>query len=118
MLIDRGATCARAVHGSFLDADPYDSDHAHVSHILLDPSCSSSGMSLNPVAEPDEIAALAEVQKRLVLHAMRFPSLQVSLGVASPFRPHPQGVRQLDAKCQLITTLLDWSLGDPSRHRS
>ena len=44
MLTDRGASCARAVHGSFLDAEP--SDHPCVSHILLDPSCSSSGAPL------------------------------------------------------------------------
>jgi len=76
MLQERGATCARAIHGSFLDADPTSEEHELVSHILLDPSCSSSGMSLNPVADPAALAALAAAQMELVLHAMRFPNLQ------------------------------------------
>jgi putative methyltransferase len=78
MLRDRGATCAEAVHGSFLDADPLSPSFALVSHILLDPSCSSSGMSLNPVAQPHALQQLAAAQQALVLHAMRFPHLQAS----------------------------------------
>ncbi len=42
----KGATTVTTVHGSFLDAEPQ--DYAHVTHILLDPSCSSSGMSTSP----------------------------------------------------------------------
>jgi hypothetical protein len=78
MLRDRGATCAEAVHGDFLDADPLSSSFALVSHILLDPSCSSSGMSSNPVADADALEQLAAAQQALVLHAMRFPNLQAS----------------------------------------
>ena len=70
----KGATTVTTVHGSFLDADPQ--DYAHVTHILLDPSCSSSGMSTSPVRDPAGIAALAAAQKTLLLHAMCFPSVR------------------------------------------
>ena len=70
----KGATTVTTVHGSFLDADPQ--DYAHVTHILRDPSCSSSGMSTSPVRDPAGIAALAAAQKTLLLHAMTFPSVR------------------------------------------
>lgn len=70
----KGATTVTTVHGSFLDADP--KDYAYVTHILLDPSCSSSGMSTSPVRDPAGIAALAAAQKTLLLHAMTFPSVR------------------------------------------
>ena len=70
----KGATTVTTVHGSFLDAEPQ--DYAHVTHILLDPSCSSSGMSTSPVRDPAGIAALAAAQKTLLLHAMTFPSVR------------------------------------------
>ena len=70
----KGATTVTTVHGSFLDADP--ADYGHVTHILLDPSCSSSGMSTSPIRDPAGIAALAAAQKTLLLHAMSFPSVR------------------------------------------
>eukprot|EP00965_Chrysotila_dentata_P122540 4050266-Pleurochrysis_carterae.AAC.1 len=76
MLKQKGAVCAEAVHANFLKVDPTAAEYCDVTHVLLDPSCSSSGMSLNPITDPDALHELADLQQRLILHAMRFPSLE------------------------------------------
>lgn len=76
MMRVKGATIVRSVHGSFLDASPDDPAYANVTHVLLDPSCSSSGMSKTPFTDPAEIRELAAAQTALILHAMRFPALR------------------------------------------
>lgn len=43
-----GATSILPRHGSFLDAEPTDRDLAGVTHLLVDPSCSGSGMMAAP----------------------------------------------------------------------
>ena len=63
-------------HQSFLDADPNDPTFGLVTHVLLDPSCSSSGMSTAPRDTAEELVELADAQLALVLHAMRFPSVE------------------------------------------
>jgi putative methyltransferase len=77
MMKAKGATCVRATHGSFLDASPTDPLYASVSHIMLDPSCSSSGMSRTPETDPERLRELAANQEELVLHAMSFPAVKV-----------------------------------------
>ena len=47
-----------------------------MTHVLLDPSCSSSGMSKNPESDPEALKELATRQEEMILHAMRFPALQ------------------------------------------
>jgi putative methyltransferase len=76
MMVLKGASIVRSVHGSFLDASPDDPAYARVTHVLLDPSCSSSGMSKTPFTDPAEIRELAAAQAQLILHAMKFPALQ------------------------------------------
>ena len=76
MMHVKGATIVRSVHASFLDASPDDPAYARVTHVLLDPSCSSSGMSKTPFTDPAEIRDLAKAQTQLILHAMRFPALR------------------------------------------
>eukprot|EP01137_Pigoraptor_chileana_P025138 Opistho-2@94154 len=85
--VDRaGATCVETVHGSFLDASPSDARFVAVDHILLDPSCSGSGI---PGRGADEslaassgsnrgdgakrLAALADFQLSVIRHAFKFP---------------------------------------------
>ena len=64
MMRTKGASCVECVHGSFLDADPADAHFAHVTHIMLDPSCSSSGMSRTPLSDPKALQELADEQVR------------------------------------------------------
>ena len=76
MMLAKGARIVVSKHASFLDASPDDPAYADVTHILLDPSCSSSGMSRNPEQDPVRLRTLADDQEKLVLHAMRFPALE------------------------------------------
>jgi len=71
----KGASIVSARHASFLSAAPADPEYAGVTHVLLDPSCSSSGMSLDPITEPAALAELASNQRALLLHAMAFPGV-------------------------------------------
>lgn len=75
------------IHASFLDADPMDSVYASVEYILLDPSCSGSGIvsrldHLIDVEEriPDEnterLDSLAEFQLSVIQHAFKFPAVK------------------------------------------
>ena len=80
LLRERMAACGAsrvvtAVHSDFLHVAPSDPRFARVTHVLLDPSCSSSGLAGVPDPTPDAaaVAALAAEQRKLVLHAMRFP---------------------------------------------
>jgi len=83
---------------SFLDVDPHDQRYASVRAILLDPTCSGSGMlhrieqyykhrvsddgspSKNTGEKSDlmeNVDALAAFQKEIIQHAMRFPNVQI-----------------------------------------
>ena len=72
----KGASIVTPCHASFMDTDPTDPKWAGVTHILLDPSCSSSGMSKHPERDPAALRELADRQEEMILHAMRFPALQ------------------------------------------
>ncbi|KNE70732.1 hypothetical protein AMAG_15483 [Allomyces macrogynus ATCC 38327] len=87
-----GCRVIDAVHGSFLETDP--ARFPQVTHILLDPSCSGSGIVARLDAlvdtqlaenldeataaanDPDRLVKLAEFQQQCVMHAMKFPSVQ------------------------------------------
>jgi len=71
--------------GDFLDTNPLDEKYRNVSHILLDPSCSGSGIvnRLDYLLEPTEnqeqdsrierLQKLSEFQLSILQHAMKFP---------------------------------------------
>ncbi|EJD06767.1 S-adenosyl-L-methionine-dependent methyltransferase [Fomitiporia mediterranea MF3/22] len=72
----------------FMSVDPHDSKYAGVSHILLDPSCSGSGIvnrldHLLDTEDEDEIEGgqderlqkLAAFQLLMIKHAMKFPAV-------------------------------------------
>lgn len=72
-------------NASFLDADPRDTVYLDVRGVLVDPTCSGSGMQriesqVSPQQSPAELAAklegLAKFQTSLVLHAMTFPNVE------------------------------------------
>ncbi|KAJ1722313.1 hypothetical protein LPJ53_003263 [Coemansia erecta] len=86
-------TTVQAQCMSFLDVDPLDPRYAQVDCLLLDPSCSGSGMAgrldllvdryveLRQGARSKEdtrgrLASLAQFQTDALLHAMRFPGVQ------------------------------------------
>ena len=70
------------VCSDFLEIDPNSAEYRTVTHILLDPSCSGSGMvtenlvtQFKPITE-ERIAELVALQTSLLTHALRFPSLR------------------------------------------
>ncbi|KAL1760871.1 S-adenosyl-L-methionine-dependent methyltransferase [Schizophyllum commune] len=72
------------VNADFLTIDPSDEMYSGVTHILLDPSCSGSGIvnRLDYLLETEEendsqderLAKLASFQLLMIKHAMKFPS--------------------------------------------
>ncbi|KAF9516996.1 hypothetical protein BS47DRAFT_1340320 [Hydnum rufescens UP504] len=74
--------------GDFLDTNPLDEKYRNVSHILLDPSCSGSGIvnRLDYLLESTEnqeqdsqierLQRLSEFQLSILQHAMKFPAAE------------------------------------------
>ncbi|KAI7891508.1 S-adenosyl-L-methionine-dependent methyltransferase [Mucor mucedo] len=81
------------IHGSFLETDPNDAQYAQVEYLLLDPSCSGSGIisRLDHLVDDDDEAEkdgkdadgktqeerlqnLADFQISIIQHALKFPS--------------------------------------------
>ncbi|KAI7898382.1 S-adenosyl-L-methionine-dependent methyltransferase [Cokeromyces recurvatus] len=80
------------VHGSFLDADPLDTQFSNVEYLLLDPSCSGSGIisrldhlvddnddengantQEQATTQEERLKNLSEFQISVIEHAMKFP---------------------------------------------
>ncbi|KAI0671520.1 S-adenosyl-L-methionine-dependent methyltransferase [Trametes maxima] len=75
-----------AMNADFLATSPKDSKYSNVTHILLDPSCSGSGI-VNRLdhlldneqendADSERLNKLAAFQLKMIRHAMTFPSVQ------------------------------------------
>ncbi|KAM9615537.1 28S rRNA (cytosine-C(5))-methyltransferase [Morphnus guianensis] len=81
MLMRAGVTSFQLAQQDFLTVDPRDPKYSKVTYILLDPSCSGSGM-VNRVpreeAAPsaERLQALAGFQRKVLSHALSFPALQ------------------------------------------
>ncbi|XP_051492023.1 28S rRNA (cytosine-C(5))-methyltransferase [Apus apus] len=81
MLMRAGVTGFQLAQQDFLTVDPRDPKYSRVTHILLDPSCSGSGMVTRlPLEEaapsPERLQALAGFQRRVLSHALSFPALR------------------------------------------
>ncbi|XP_025905947.1 probable 28S rRNA (cytosine-C(5))-methyltransferase [Nothoprocta perdicaria] len=81
MLMRAGVTSFELAQQDFLSVDPRASKYSKVTHILLDPSCSGSGMVTRlPTAEAapgaERLQALAAFQRRILSHALSFPALR------------------------------------------
>ncbi|KPP71203.1 putative methyltransferase NSUN5 [Scleropages formosus] len=83
LLLRAGVTCQQLANQDFLKVDPESSQYSGVEYILLDPSCSGSGMvclhdrtPAPPEEETSRLQALAAFQLRCLNHALRFPNLQ------------------------------------------
>ncbi|KAI8078076.1 williams-Beuren syndrome critical region protein 20 copy A [Gilbertella persicaria] len=74
------------VHGSFLETDPNDAHFSQVEYLLLDPSCSGSGIisrldhlvddedeNANGQTQEERLKNLSEFQISIIEHAMKFP---------------------------------------------
>ncbi|KAF8150771.1 S-adenosyl-L-methionine-dependent methyltransferase [Crassisporium funariophilum] len=86
MLAKARCTNVSPINEDFLTIDPFDPQFNSATHILLDPSCSGSGIvnrldHLLESAETDDtgedrLAKLAAFQLKMIKHAMRFPSVK------------------------------------------
>jgi len=70
----QGVTCVEPCQQDFLLASPSAARFAEVTHFLLDPSCSSSGMTAQPYTDAETISELVANQCAIIKHAMKFPA--------------------------------------------
>ncbi|XP_078699500.1 28S rRNA (cytosine-C(5))-methyltransferase-like [Branchiostoma floridae x Branchiostoma belcheri] len=98
-----GVSCAQLVHGSFLDCDPEDPRYLGVEYILLDPSCSGSGIASRLDHLTDEegsitterLESLAQFQLSALKHALSFPAVRrVAYSTCSVHRQENEDVVQ------------------------
>lgn len=78
LLLRAGVTCHQLSHQDFLKVDPQSPEYSEVEYILLDPSCSGSGMvCLREDSETDQarLTSLASFQLKCLNHALSFPRL-------------------------------------------
>ncbi|KAF8802546.1 S-adenosyl-L-methionine-dependent methyltransferase [Phlegmacium glaucopus] len=94
MLSKARCTNVTPINADFLTMDPSDPQFSSVTHILLDPSCSGSGIvnrldhlletvmlctptePENDTTREDRLAKLAAFQLMMIKHAMRFPNVK------------------------------------------
>ncbi|XP_045913587.1 probable 28S rRNA (cytosine-C(5))-methyltransferase [Micropterus dolomieu] len=84
LLLRAGVTCQQLANQDFLKVDPDSPQFKDVEYILLDPSCSGSGMvclrdngsSADQEADQARLASLASFQLRCLNHGLRFPRLK------------------------------------------
>ncbi|NWH81454.1 NSUN5 methyltransferase, partial [Piaya cayana] len=81
LLTRAGVTAFRLAQQDFLTVDPGDPQYRRVTYILLDPSCSGSGMVNRAPQEEaapsaQRLQALATFQRKVLSHALRFPALR------------------------------------------
>ncbi|RKP12880.1 williams-Beuren syndrome critical region protein 20 copy A [Piptocephalis cylindrospora] len=84
-----GCNIIQAKHGSFLETNPKDEALSQVEYLLLDPSCSGSGIisrldhladvatasqSSSEWEEKDRLVSLSQFQISIIKHAMTFPA--------------------------------------------
>eukprot|EP00917_Polyrhabdina_sp_WS-2016_P016584 GHVP01035853.1.p2 GENE.GHVP01035853.1~~GHVP01035853.1.p2 ORF type:complete len:420 (-),score=88.12 GHVP01035853.1:61-1320(-) len=77
-----GTKNTRIIQEDFLKLDPKNPDYRKVKYILIDPSCSSSGIKTSPEylvwkgRDQKKLQELADMQKKLLLHAFTFPEVE------------------------------------------
>ncbi|KAF4614075.1 hypothetical protein D9613_007884 [Agrocybe pediades] len=87
MLSKAGCSNVSPINADFLTTDPNDPQFSAVTHILLDPSCSGSGIvnrldylleaeSEDDTVKDDRLDKLAAFQLMMIKHAMRFPNVK------------------------------------------
>ncbi|XP_043107072.1 probable 28S rRNA (cytosine-C(5))-methyltransferase isoform X2 [Puntigrus tetrazona] len=118
LLLRAGVTCHHLANQDFLKVDPQSSEYKEVEYILLDPSCSGSGMVClrDEFSEPQDeerLKALATFQLRCLNHALQFP--QVQRVVYSTCSIHSQENEEVVSAClqqnpafRLVHLLPNW----------
>ncbi|XP_032377180.1 28S rRNA (cytosine-C(5))-methyltransferase [Etheostoma spectabile] len=84
LLLRAGVTCQQLANQDFLKVDPDSPQFKDVEYILLDPSCSGSGMvclrgdvsSTDQEKDQARLASLASFQLRCLNHGLKFPRLK------------------------------------------
>ncbi|XP_041859360.1 probable 28S rRNA (cytosine-C(5))-methyltransferase [Melanotaenia boesemani] len=83
LLLRAGVLCQQLANQDFLKVDPVSPQYKDVEYILLDPSCSGSGMvclrdntSADQEKDQARLASLASFQLRCLNHGLRFPRLK------------------------------------------
>ncbi|XP_061592561.1 probable 28S rRNA (cytosine-C(5))-methyltransferase [Cololabis saira] len=82
LLLRAGVTCQQLANQDFLKVDPDSPLYKDVEYMLLDPSCSGSGMvclgdsSADQEKDKARLASLASFQLRCLNHGLRFPRLK------------------------------------------
>ncbi|XP_003979035.2 28S rRNA (cytosine-C(5))-methyltransferase [Takifugu rubripes] len=84
LLLRAGVTCQQLANQDFLKVDPEDPQYKDVEYMLLDPSCSGSGMvclqhddsSDNQERVEARLASLASFQLKCLNHGLSFPRLK------------------------------------------
>ncbi|ORX86913.1 S-adenosyl-L-methionine-dependent methyltransferase [Anaeromyces robustus] len=84
-----GCTCIEPINENFLETDPNDPKYANVEYILLDPSCSGSGIVsrldqiLNQKSQDtsnklvqERLKSLSDFQLSTIQHAFKFPNVK------------------------------------------
>ncbi|XP_006270289.1 28S rRNA (cytosine-C(5))-methyltransferase [Alligator mississippiensis] len=119
MLVRAGATCYELANQDFLTVDPYDPKYREVKYILLDPSCTGSGM-VNRLPGPEgppsleRLQALAGFQRKVLTRALRFPGVQrLVYSTCSVHREENEDVvrdvlQEYGAAFRLVNVLPSW----------
>ncbi|XP_028838697.1 28S rRNA (cytosine-C(5))-methyltransferase [Denticeps clupeoides] len=82
LLLRAGVTCQQLANQDFLKVDAHSSEYQTVKYILLDPSCSGSGMvclrdpSQEQPEESSRLQSLAAFQLHCLNHALQFPQVE------------------------------------------
>lgn len=81
LLLRAGVTCQQLANQDFLKVDPQSAEYKEVKYILLDPSCSGSGMvclrdEALELQEDGRLQSLAAFQLRCLNHTLQFPQVQ------------------------------------------
>ncbi|GFO26246.1 25S rRNA (cytosine-c(5))-methyltransferase rcm1 [Plakobranchus ocellatus] len=81
LLSNSGATCVELIHQDFLTVDPTSEDAKDVQFILVDPSCSGSGILNHQTnasgldVDSNRIQTLKRFQISILKHALSFPNV-------------------------------------------
>ncbi|XP_065587767.1 28S rRNA (cytosine-C(5))-methyltransferase isoform X2 [Cyrtonyx montezumae] len=119
MLMRAGITSCKLAQQDFLTVDPHDPKYSKVKYILLDPSCSGSGMVARlPLEEAapsaERLQALAGFQRKVLSHALRFPAVQrLAYSTCSVHREENEDVvhavlREQGSAFRLVSAFPSW----------